>query len=252
MSTKTQSKPPVTGRGDLRERGDFTFPMKLIEGEHSQTESGAWRVSLVFERYDRGWSDGNGARKYAGGYSTDREGNPFGQGSVVDLTAATFEEVTGEGLNIFDNDSIAQFVGHSFMGKDEPELNADGTQRQYTDKNGKLRNAYFTVATEYLGDDYTYTGKVTIIDAENGGESDDSGDPAAELAELLDGEDLAELRNGKALKLVMESDLSEVKTILGKATRGGLVRPKAPLIDLLIEKGYGFDNEGTFVSGQPD
>lgn len=252
MSTteKTQAKSPVTSRGDLSAGGGFTYPARLVEGSQEQLESGNWRLRLVFDRHDRQWADGEPIKQYVNALTTMHEGaDPMWEGSPCDIIAASFEAATGGELNVLDDDSVAAFVGHSFILTDEQETDRDGNARTFTDKQGRTRNSYITTCTEYLGPDFEYDGKVTTVQGQNDAAVEADADPAIILASLFSGENIAELRAGKALDLVKDSaDLAEVKTVLSKPLKGALVKPKAPLIDILIAEGYGTDEDGTFVA----
>lgn len=236
----------ITSREELSS-GGFKYPARLtqyFETTLNDEDGGTPQLYMEFERLDQKWDTDEPAIVRQRLFLTTKDGSPLWAGSDLDTITKTFSDATeSDFLDI--EGTEAGFVGHCFMIEDED------TGREYTTKTGKTRKAYQQVCTEYLGLDFEYTGKVRIIpsgdaNAADAGMSDE--EVAAYLAQSFAGESIADLKGGRALEIVREdSTLAEVKTVLGKALRGGLVKPKSVLIDLLIEQGYGADEDGTFA-----
>lgn len=246
---------PVNGRGDLGEGGFAPYPAILVqtfEGPNAtmetgqeQQENGNWQLLMLFERCDKQWSDGNPVMQFVRATTWfSKSDEAAGPGSEADVISASFAEATDGELDVLSDSSLASFIGHAFMLQDED------SGREYTDKQNKTRKVYITSCVEYLGDDYTFDGTVKVVSA--GGSSNGNGkgdfDPAAYMASLFDGQTIEDLKAGEAMNLVKGDDqLAEVKSVLGKPTRGGVLKPKAALVDLLIENGYATDEDGVFT-----
>jgi hypothetical protein len=240
----SSAKSPVQSRGDLTS-GGFTYPAVLIEGSQEDTGQG-WKLNMVFHRLDRQFDDGNPAPVYIHEWTTRKDNTPIKQGSPVDTLALSFWEQTGEALDVFNDDSIAGFIGHAFMLTDE-----DTGETYTSNKTGKEKKVYLTTCIEYLGEDYAYEGNVTTI---GGGSRSAAGladffDPAAYLVALFDGKKMEALRAGEAMALVKDDPMvNEVKYVLDKPLRGFLVKPNAKMLDLLIEAGLATEVKGVFTA----
>ena len=241
----------ISSREDLSS-GGFVYPVRLteyFETTLNDDPDGTPQLYMEFERLDQQWDTGEAAIVRQRLFLLTKDGDPLWEGSDLDIITGTFSGATdSDFLDIKGTEQA--FIGHCFLIEDED------TGRTFVTKAGKERKAYQQVCKEYLGADYEYTGKVKILPSQSG-EAADAGmsdeEVAGYLVELFSGESIADLKSGKALDIVKDdSTLAEVKQVLGKPLRGGLVKPKSVLIDLLIAEGYAVDEDGIFADATTD
>lgn len=258
-ATPSKAVSPVQGRSDLTS-GGFSYPAKLIEAGQEQHEgSGDWRLRMVFERLNRVWDDGNPVKAFLSAFTTYK-GEPTWEGSDASIVADSFATATGGELDILSDDSLAGFIGHSFTLIDEEQVGKDGKPRTYIDNKGRERKAYLTTCAEYLGDEsFVFEGRVTTVESQQGGASAEpegmtDAEAATYLVSLFNDIEIADLRSGLALDIVKGDEALSAdnapKIVLGKPLRGGLVKPKAVLIDRLIEEGFATDEGGIFTASE--
>ena len=223
---------------------DFSYPVKLLESAKVYTNDsfnekfdiegeGLLQLYQVFERCDQVWaSDNNPVRRYNRTLLEWFNHEPLFSNAEANVIAEAFEEVCGCDM-LPDNPDTAAFIGHFFKMKDV--------------KVPRAEKLYMRIPVEYLGADYVYTGKVTEVEGGTREEADEA--PAVTfdndvttaiyLASILDGSTEASIRGGAGLKLIGgDETFNGVSKVLGVNLRGGLVKPKALLLDKLVEEGF--------------
>jgi hypothetical protein len=234
-------------RDDLEEGSGSLYPAKLVEcrkvlsdRQDGDTRPPVLQMYQVFERCDQVWPDGNPVlrrNRLNLQYVKRADGKvyPMWPGSPVDQVGEAFSNLVG--CDLFpDSAETASFVGHYFMLSD---VKVPDTER-----------FYLRIPVEYLGEEFEYEGDVTTLNVGDG--SGDAPAPPEEdgaiprlVAGMLDGLSEEDIRKGAGLKLVGKTEeLADVQTVLGKSLRGGLVQPKAILLDALLEEGYLVVEEG--------
>ena len=230
---------------DNFDSGEFIYPGKLVFNEKTicQREgatNGLLQWEQVIEQQHRAFSDGNPGRQFNSLLLQNPRtgGGPMWKGCDADLLAEAYDGLIGCDM-MPDSDDSAEFVGHYFMFKSVKVPNTDKLYRQ--------------LPVEYLGPEYKFDGKVEVIgqSANGAAPAEDNAEDATNaglLVALLVGLTEADIRGGAGLKLVSDSeDLKAVKTVLGIPLRGGLVKPKAILLDKLIAGGFVTIDDGGVV-----
>ncbi|KKN01639.1 hypothetical protein LCGC14_1125720 [marine sediment metagenome] len=234
--------------------GGFKYPAKLVECKKVLSEpqdasrKPVQQMYQVFERCDQQWPDGNPVRRYNRlnlQFQSKETGEieTIWEGSDADQVGQAFEDLCG--CDMFpDNPDTASFIGHFFMVEDV--------------KIPKTDKLYLRVPTEYLGDDFKFAGKVTTLESQDGAQAaeappTDNAEDAARVADLLVGMTEEDVRGGAALLLIQKDEkLKGVTTVLGGSLRGGLVQPKAVLLDRLIAAKFLTIEDGTIMLGAGD
>ena len=239
MPSETPYKPKIAPKNsdvitrDTFDTGEFIYPGKLVFNEKTicqreGTANGLLQWEQVIEQQHRVFSDGNPGRQFNSLLlQNPKTGGPIWKGSDADLLAEAYEELIGCDM-LPDTEGSEEFVNHFFMFKSVKVPNTEKVFRQ--------------IPVEYLGPEYKFEGKVEVIGQSTNGPApaEDEGDAenATALATLLSGLSEADIRGGAGLKLVSDSEeLKAVKTVLSIPLRGGLVKPKAILLDKLIGAG---------------
>ena len=246
MPSETPYKPKIAPKNsdvitrDTFDSGEFIYPGKLVFNEKTicqreGTANGLLQWEQVIEQQHRAFSDGNPGRQFNSLLlQSPKTRGPIWKGSDADLLAEAYDGLIGCDM-LPDTEGSEEFVGHFFMFKSVKVPNTEKVYRQ--------------IPVEYLGPEYKFEGKVEVIGQSANGaappdESADENGPV--LALLLAGQSEADIRGGAGLKLVSDSEeLKAVKTVLGIPLRGGLVKPKAILLDKMIAAGLlVIDDEG--------
>lgn len=241
----------VITRGDLSS-GNYKYPAKLAEVKKVMSEpqdasrKPVLQMYQVFERQDEVWADGNPVlrrNRLNLQFQSKETGEiqPIWEGSDADTVGRAFEELTG--CDMFpDNPDTASFVGHFFM--------VESVKVPNTEK------IYIQIPVEYLGDDFKFGGTVRMREAQgqDGATAEavpvDNAEDAARVADVLVGMSVEDVRGGAALLAIQKVDeLKDVRTVLGISLRGGLVQPKAILLDKLIAADLVTIEEGTIMLG---
>ncbi len=231
--------------------GTFKYPARLAEVKkvmsepQDKTRKPVQQLYQVFERCDQQWSDGNPVlrrNRLNLQFQSKETGEieTIWEGSDADQVGQAFEDLCG--CDMFpDNPDTASFIGHFFMVEDV--------------KIPKTEKLYLRVPVEYLGDDFKFAGKVTTLESQDGAQvaeavPADNAEDAARVADVLVGMTEEDVRGGAALLAVQKvGELKDVRTVLGISLRGGLVQPKAILLDKLIAGGFLIVEEGTIMLG---
>ncbi len=232
--------------------GTFKYPAKLVECKkvmsepQDKTRKPVQQLYQVFERCDQQWSDGNPVlrrNRLNLQFQSKETGEieNIWEGSDADQVGQAFEDLCG--CDMFpDNPDTASFIGHFFMVEDV--------------KIPKTEKLYLRIPVEYLGDDFKFAGKVTTLESQNqdGAQAEappaDNAEDAARVADVLVGMTEEDVRGGAALLAVQKVDeLKDVRTVLGISLRGGLVQPKAILLDKLVAAGLVTIDDGTIMLG---
>ncbi len=249
--TEAPADAAVVTRGDLSS-GNYKYPAKLAEVKKvlSEPKDKSRKPVLqnyqVFERQDEAWADGNPVlrrNRLNLQFQSKETGEvqPIWEGSDADQVGQAFEELCG--CDMFpDNPDTASFIGHFFM--------VESVKVPDTDK------IYIQVPVEYLGDDFKFSGNVRTREAQgqDGAQAEappvDNAEDAARVADVLVGMTEEDVRGGAGLLAIQAvTELKDVRTVLGISLRGGLVQPKAILLDKLIAAGLVSIDGGTVMLG---
>lgn len=268
MATATKQKDqapalPVFGTDVLFQPRDRKYPAKLVANEKTSKNLEDQEIIRVnwhqkWENPTRVFPDGNPSPKHTTAYLGDAnlQGQivqAAGENSLGDNLRNAFIDLIGCDM-LPDNPDANDYVDHWFMVEDvdvnKGRKNQDGTDR---------KSYYVTMPVEYLGEDFTYDGQVTVIPVKDKDEEEEAGptadnDALALVAEALAGLDPSDAQfTPKALAKVNGNETLKANSTLvlpnGSTVRGGLARKGEDGISVavteLIEAGFIFiDDEG--------
>lgn len=268
MATATKQKDqapalPVFGTDVLFQPRDRKYPAKLVANEKTSKNLEDQEIIRVnwhqkWENPTRVFPDGNPSTKHTTAYLGDAnlQGQivqAAGENSLGDNLRNAFIDLIGCDM-LPDNPDANDYVDHWFMVEDvdvnKGRKNQDGTDR---------KSYYVTMPVEYLGEDFTYDGQVTVIPVKDKDEEEEAGptadnDALALVAEALAGLDPSDAQfTPKALAKVNGNETLKANSTLvlpnGSTVRGGLARKGEDGISVavteLIEAGFIFiDDEG--------
>lgn len=227
---------------------------KFIEApsEYQEAAEGAkpikWRQEL--QALDVVRDDGTPAIFSSSPSMTRGDGvTPLGEGGAAHRLALVWKGITGISMNPEDPASAA-FLNHAFRFK---------TTRYKVGKNRKTGEEYRVRVCEPVellgGPDYAHVGEVRKLQPREGDQAKGSAPNVPPAPGAVDDNDiawqLAAVLNGTnkdtAQAAVFASELKTVPMVFGKSLITELAPPAAPLVDLLIEKGYLTDVNGVLT-----